>query len=165
MIASNAFEPIRDLFGGHSTESIQQRFRTIYSRAQESTTNQHHNINTPESTSLDLSTIDDILNKSNSDTLVGRPLDKLLIQTPLPKHYPIEETTSDDNIPTLAEALVEKHKSSTRRGTETGDRLYGYQPRCRYAGSRECHIGGTRRQRSVLPEQPSTGRCAPLACG
>lgn len=72
MIASNALEPIRDLFGGHSTESIQQRFRTIYSRAQESATNQHHNSVTPESTSLDLSTIDDILNLSLHETIEER---------------------------------------------------------------------------------------------
>ena len=72
MIASNALEPIRDLFGRHSTESIQQRFRTIYSRAQESATNQHHSIITPESTSLDLSTIDDILNLSSYETIEER---------------------------------------------------------------------------------------------
>ena len=72
MIASNALEPFRDLFGGHSTESMQRRFRTIYSRAQESATNQHHNSVTPESTSLDLSTIDDILNLSLHETIEER---------------------------------------------------------------------------------------------
>ena len=103
MIASNALEPIRDLFDRHSTESIQQRFRTIYSRAQESATNQHHNIITPESTSLDLSTIDDILNLSLHETIEERS------ETPPP---PYEKASC---LPSYTEAckLIPSNESET----------------------------------------------------
>ena len=61
MDSSNTLVPIRNLFGGNSAESIQERFRIIYTRAQEATSNQPVNVNSSESTTLDLAAIDRIL--------------------------------------------------------------------------------------------------------
>ena len=61
MDSSNTLVPIRNLFGGNSAESIQERFRIIYTRAQEATSSQPVNVNSQESTTLDLAAIDRIL--------------------------------------------------------------------------------------------------------
>lgn len=94
MVDSSALESIRDIFGGHSIDRVQNNFRTIYTRALESTTNHEANQTTPETTSVNLSSIDDILNNQLNVTIEERS------ETPPPSY------NEASCLPTYYEACV-----------------------------------------------------------
>ena len=72
MSESNALESIQDIFGRYSTGSVQQHFRNIYTRSLGSTSNHEANQITLDTTSVDLSAIDEVSNNQLNEKFEKR---------------------------------------------------------------------------------------------